>query len=271
MEIEELEKYRKKLSEEIVSLQQNKERLDIDIHESIEDKKILEDSIKKQEAYNKRLQSDHLQLLVNYKLVSRQIIEEESKLGSVQNTKKNILLDVKNSIEAEQKKINELKRSYDTFIKEVNQKANENTKNEEILQKQQKDINDELKNLKLKDSALNQIINNLADKEIKVAEKEMNLVKNKKEIEEKSKLISRNLSVTEYMKKDVEKDKLEILNRKQLLEREQSNLLLQKEAVEKERMALEEIKQGIETNRKHLESQQSTLRLAFQEAKKKGI
>lgn len=268
MELNELEQYTRTLKQEVLSLTNQKNKLELAIKDLEDDRVLVQKRTDEMEVYTKRLELEYTQLLEHRRATLKQIEIEDNNLITINEKKMEILKGIKDNIEVGQREVNILKKEYSDFIKNINAREKKVIIEENLIGDVKKSIQKEIATLKLERDELDNKFNEIIEMEELVAEKKNSILNLENKVKSDRDLVNQNLNTTNQMRIDMKQRKIKLANKIDLLKKEEDKLNLQKEAVEKEKGSLDNIKKSIEDNRKHLESQQQTLKTAFEELKR---
>lgn len=218
--------------------------------------------------YKTKLGKEIVELFSLYKDTKSQTEIQKAELDEVIDKKLIILREIKENIENEQSRIAELKSSYDEFFVQIGRREAEIKQKEENFNKNSGQITEREKKLDRERAILSFKIEDISQKEAKIREEEEKIIDKSVRVELKTKEAEKELKSVNNIKQELEKQKIELAEKTKLLDSEKADLSMKKGAVENERNALVGIKGEIEKEQKHIQSQQITLRSAFEELKK---
>jgi len=221
--------------------------------------------------YKKRIEDEYNSLLTYRDGILKQIALDEQDLEGIERNKKTLIDEVNKDIEKEKIKLKKLEDGGKDFINNLNIREQNLTMKEQEVERQLEELGGKIKEYDKKTSQLEKL-SHLTQEEKKKIEDEWKLIEYKKnQVNTQLKIIYKQVSDTKYENQISIKMREQLQNQQRQLELKEKELKLKEEEVHRQFESIQRQRKEIDKDRLHLFSQQATLRLAFQEAKKKGI
>ena len=221
--------------------------------------------------YKKRIEDEYRNLLTYRDGILKQIALDEQDLEGIERDKKTLIDEVNKDIEKEKIKLKKLEDGGKDFINNLNIREQNLTMKEQEVERQLEELGGKIKEYDKKTSQLEKL-SHLTQEEKKKIEDEWKLIEYKKnQVDIQLKIIYRQVNDTRSENQISIKMREQLQIQQKQLELKEKELKLKEEEVHRQFESIQRQRKEIDKDRLYLFSQQATLRLAFQEAKKKGI
>ena len=248
-----LERQINDLKSQIITQQENKERIkEITFHREREETKLGE--------------------ILSYKeplLKQKQADEKEAKEAKSKKTA--ILQEIADKIIGANKEIEAIKSTKQDYVLGLEKKAREiASKEQEITNRELELKNKNQESVKLRNQ-YGSLLNEVQLEKERLQKADLLTKTKRKDLDKKAFILESQIKETEKTEAESKKKLAEITKEKEFINQTSGLLKLEQESVEKTKKELDERQKRIEDDRTHLYSQQASLRNTLEEFKRKGI